>query len=462
MVVTMGIVRIPTYENPLNFFLLICLAAISQMAVTYLSVGENKIAYEVGTAVSLAAVPLYGPVAATVVAAASGFSFWLFTNRKKTLLQRNWQQLAFNIGMLGVAILIAGSVNLELIVQRDMSPWIIGLVWLVTAVIVDQLNLWLLIILLRLLRGSRFKPLHFWHQNRWAMLVNVGVLTMGGFLLSTAVTKFDSLGIIIFFLPILLSSISFKLYVNKMSEHMNNLEAIIAQRTDELTTVMMEKDAFLTVLTHDMKTPLTTINLYLDLLKKRPDILSEKPQILDVLKHSQQTLTEIVNNILDLEKFEADGEIPLEKTSLNIIPLLSYLLETMEAQAKQKNIALNMKSAILILDMLVDQHQIQRVFQNLVSNAIKYTQMGGEICIDIYTTNDQAIIQVMDNGYGIPENELPFVFDRFHRVAKHEKLTSGTGLGLSISKAIVEAHAGTISVTSQEDVGSIFTVQLPL
>ncbi len=460
-IVFKGILQFPTYEQKTNFFLLIVLAALADITVTYFTTEKGTIAYEVGTAVSLAAVPFYGPFGAAVIGAASGGGFWLFKTRKMPFSKKNWEQLAFNIGMLSISVFAAGTLFLQITKTGIFSEFTIGLVWLISAVVYDQVNLWLLIGLLKLLRGREVKPVEFWLENRWAMVVNISILSVGGFLISSALASFQWLGIVIFYFPILLSTFSFQLYVRKMQAHLDNLENIIAERTKELSMVVKEKDAYLAVLTHDMKTPLTTIGLYANLLDKNPEIILEKKHLPQRILRSQEVLTEIVDNILDLEKLAVDGQIIMKKEILDLIPILEDVTTGMEPQAQQKNIELGLRYSIDSLEVYADRQQIERILRNLISNAIKYTPTGGIVSVDALLQDTQAVIKVRDSGYGIPVDELPFVFDRFRRVAKHEQMALGTGLGLAITKALVEAHNGTIFVDSQEDAGSVFTVELP-
>ena len=444
--------------------LLFMLAAAAQIVATFVQIGENKIAYEVGTAVGLAAVPIFGLEAAVVSVVVAGLSFWFFAKRGIPLKEKNWKQPAFNTGMHSLAIVAAGLIFLALEKQlQTLNPYVTGLIiWAVAAIVYDQVNFWLLATMLRLVKGKQFNPLRFWCEQRWAMIINIVILGVGGFFLFFAITRFDWVGILIFFLPIILSSVAFHAYVRQMKAHMDNLEAIIAERTQELSDLMMEKDAFLAVLTHDMKSPLTTINLYANILRQRPDILQAKPHMTDIILHSQQILTEIVNNILDLEKLQTGGMMYMEKERIDLVPVLEYAAQALMAQAENK--AIQMKANILADSIILeaDRQQLERVLQNLISNAIKYTPKEGEVFIEAHVKDGMAVIHIQDAGYGIPEEELPYIFDRFHRVAKHQTKAAGTGLGLAITKALVEAHNGTIGVTSQEGTGSTFTISLPV
>jgi signal transduction histidine kinase len=128
----------------------------------------------------------------------------------------------------------------------------------------------------------------------------------------------------------------------------------------------------------------------------------------------------------------------------------------------EKNITLYQEEVPQPITIAADEKKIERILLNLISNAIKYTPEGGTVNIETGMKGRYAYFKVQDTGYGIPEDELPYIFDRFRRVKGHESKAVGTGLGLAIVKSLVEAHQGEISVTSQVDEGSTFTVNLPL
>lgn len=447
-----------------NLFLLILFAALAEVAGPMLRLSKGLgVTYEVGTAVSLAAVPLFGAAGGSFVLGIAGVVYWLYKFHRVPVSEWKWKQLLFNIGNRSVAVFIAGSfLTAGLQVELAEQFWFITAVWLAAALILDQLNLWLLIILLRLLQGAEFSARAFWLENRWAMLVNIPVVFIGGFALSTATTQFGTIGLLVFVLPIALSTVANQLYVRQMRTHLDNLEAIVAERTAELQTLMKEKDAFLAVLTHDMKTPLTSINLYATLLLQKPNLIHEKPHLLETVVRSQKTLTNIVNDILDIETLQSDKELNLQFEVLDLSILLLATVETLQAQAMYKEITLAYEEPNSEIRVRADKHQIGRVFQNIISNAVKYTPDEGHVQVRIFVKEARVNVQVSDNGYGIPAEDLPHIFDRYRRVKKHKSFASGSGLGLAITKALVEAHQGEIVVNSVEGEGSTFTIVLPL
>jgi signal transduction histidine kinase len=412
---------------------------------------------------------------AALLSSLSSLSLWLIKPADKTTWKKNKKQLFFNMGMSAISVFVAGFVLLAVKNLLADSKLLANTVpWLIGAIIYDQVNMWLLLGILRLQHGPEIALRTAWKNNTWAVSISIILLTVGGALLAFAIERFDWIGIIIFFLPIVLSAFAFRIYVRQMKEHMDNLEEIIANRTHELALAIEEledlngelkilnkdKDAFLAILAHDMKSPLTSISLYASLLKDRPQLAVERPHMATVILRSQETLLDIVNNILDLEKLQATGSISLEKEAFNLVSVVEGVGEIMGVQAAEKEISFVQKIHSPAIIINGDSKQIKRVFINLISNAIKYSPKGGAVLVSLEQVEATAIFKVADNGYGIPADELPHIFERYRRVNEHRNLAVGTGLGLAIVMALVEAHEGEIIVNSKEGEGSEFIVRL--
>ena len=339
--------------------------------------------------------------------------------------------------------------------------------WLLAAVVADQVNIWLLIIMVHLQHGV--SPREVWWANRWAMPINVLITAVGGGVLAMAIEGFGLLGLGVFFLPIFLSAYAFRLYVSRTREQMDRLEELVELRTrdlarayDDLEQLNEQKDAFLAVLTHDMRSPLTNIHGYASLLRDYPDLPEEQRRhMANVILRNERALLEIVNNILDIEHLESGTSVLLEGENFNLVELLEEVIESSAAYARDKEITLTYEAEPAAIFVHADRAKLGRVFQNLVSNAIKYTHQSGAVRVHAAAENGSIAVAVEDNGYGIPSDELPHIFDRYSRVDEHKNKAVGTGLGLAIVKSLVEAHEGEISVESEEDVGSVFTVRLP-
>jgi signal transduction histidine kinase len=467
ILVLWGIIQVPTYDPLLLFTLLLLLAIASQITSTSL-VGGN-ITVEVSTAVTLAVVSLYGTTAAGLVAASAVTAVTISSLRtiwpgRKGAIER----ISFNIGMSTIAIVAAGIVFQATSTALAGIPVLAATIpWLAAAIIHDQVNLWLLIGLLHF--QNNIPPLEIWLEHRWAIPINVLTMSVGGGILAIAVQQFTFLGIAIFFLPIVLSAYSFRVYVSKTRLQMEQLEELVDLRTKdleetnhELEQVSKDKDAFLAVLTHDMRTPLTSIKGYSSILRDRELAREQQVQIAKIILRSEENLLEIVNNILDIEKLQSGSPILLEQSSFDLALLVRTTTESIAALAMEKNITLHQEEVPQPVVITADEKQIERVLLNLISNAIKYTPEGGTVNIETGMKGRHAFVSIKDNGYGIPEDELPHIFDRFRRVKGHQSKAVGTGLGLAIVKSLVEAHNGEISVTSSVDVGSTFTIRLPL
>ena len=458
-----GLLQIPNIEDVFVFLLFLGLGVFTQIAATTATIkSKTSITYAISPAISLATVPVFGPEAAVLIEITTSVALWLIKPADRVNWKKSWRQLVFNSSMSVISIFLAATVFLWLFNAFGAeNAFIVVLIWLFAAAVNDQVNLWLLAIMLRLQYGSEFNVFSMVRENAWAIPMDIVTVGLGGGFLAYSYSQFGWIGIVIFFLPLFLSAYAIRLYVSQMQAHMNNLENIIAERTDELKNVMREKDAFLAVLTHDMKSPLTTIGIYAGLLREKPTLLIERPHITDRLSSSQETLLNIVNNILDLEKMQSGESISLDKEAFDLVLLVEEVTEIIRAQANEKNISLAFQAETDPLPIMADRSQIERVLQNLLSNAIKYTPRDKSIFVKVRNEDDDAIVDVIDTGYGIPADELAYIFERFRRVSKHKKNAPGTGLGLAITKALVEAHGGEITVQSEEDKGSQFTFSLP-
>lgn len=448
----------------LNFWLLVGLAVIAQNVTTSAAIyGGPSVTYAIGQTVSLAAVPFFGPWAAVLIEFVAGVTQWFFKPEDKVDWKRSFTQLGFNIGMFTISIYVAAVSLNYFLTLFAFNPFLQNtLPWLLAATVNLQTNIILLLGIIYLQNKGTISPLKLWKENLWASQINIIITAVGAATLSFAMSQYDWVAILIFFLPIAVSAYAFRLYVRQMQQHLDNLENIVAERTAELQQLMQEKDSFLAVLTHDMKSPLTSIGIFIEMLTKFPSLPQQKPHMLNTIHNSQKSLVNIVNNILDLEKLQVEGGLPLEMTSINIKTIGDAIIEEIRMQANQKSITIAFHASDEQIEIMADQFQIERVLQNLLSNAIKYTPKNGKIAVSLTKRGRFAIISVEDSGFGIPETELPHIFDRFRRVTKHEKIAAGTGLGLAISKAIVDAHGGYINAISEEGRGSTFTIGLPL
>jgi len=467
LLIGVGIVHLSTIEDLSPFVLLLILAVLVQLTMTYVISGTNSLS--VSTAISLATIPLYGFEAAVLVAAIGAAAVWFITLRvDKPGWKHAMERLGVNIGMHSTAMFLAG-IAFEWLARGIAGSPILGttIAWFVSALIADQANLWLLIGIIYLAHGV--KPLDTWRENLWAIPINVLVMAVGGGLLAFSVQTFGTLGIVGFFLPIALSAYAYRYIVWNAKKQMIELEELVTLRTqalaeanEELMNLQKDKDAFLAVLTHDMRTPLTSIQGYASILSVQPLSQEQQTSMAKVILHNGETLLDIVNNMLEIEQMKSATALVLERSIFDLTHLVEMAKEATQTQAMEKSIQLACQTADVPIMVYADKKKIERVLLNLTSNAIKYTPREGHVWLRAAANGLYAIIEISDDGYGIPEDELAYIFDTYRRVKEHEHLAVGTGLGLTIVKSLVEAHEGHISVQSQLDVGSTFTVKIPL
>lgn len=227
-------------------------------------------------------------------------------------------------------------------------------------------------------------------------------------------------------------------------------------------TLSKIRDQFIRAATHDLKNPIALISGYVSLLKSH-DSAVDNEELMEYaagIQNGTRKLMNLVTDMLDLAQMESGLELFIEQTSLTAF--LDNTVKDYLHTAEEKNITLVFTAPINDIEISVDLARMERVLSNLISNAIKYTASGGYVEVTGFKDNNHVVIQIIDNGYGIPEDALPQLFDAFYRVRKPKHMNEeGTGLGLSVVKSIVEQHAGEILVESELGKGSIFSIVLP-
>ncbi len=234
--------QIPTYWTQLPFLLFIAFAALAAILTTSMPTPQGSgITYHVGSAVGIATVPIFGASAAIIVVAVQGICTWLIKPADAQTWKKSWRQLSFNIGMDVLAILAAALILDQLKAQFAPYPfWEAIVPWFGAAVVYSEVNLWLLIGVLRLQEGPTLRPLAIWQEDRWATQIDVILMAVGGALLSFAAQHYDWLGLVMFFLPIGLSAYAFRLYASQMQSHLDNLDQIVNERTASLQAAMAQ------------------------------------------------------------------------------------------------------------------------------------------------------------------------------------------------------------------------------
>lgn len=236
-------------------------------------------------------------------------------------------------------------------------------------------------------------------------------------------------------------------------------QKIEAQKLKELDEL---KSNFFTNITHELRTPLTVImNSFSNRKVENGQVqLSEKEA--NIVERNTFRLHDLINQLLDLSKLEA-GKMKLQVYQNDLSKVLKNLVHTFDALAVQKNIKLQFVSHQSPLIAYFDLNKLERMVLNLLSNAIKFTQEGGMIDIVLFAKDGYAEIMVKDNGTGISEEALPYVFDRFHQEDNTStKSFQGTGIGLALVQQMAKIHRGSIKVESVLGQGTTFFLQIPL
>ena len=210
-------------------------------------------------------------------------------------------------------------------------------------------------------------------------------------------------------------------------------------------------------ISHELRTPLTSIQTHLEAMID--GIWETSKERLNSVNEEVIRLSNLVNQLKNLAKFDS-YEDKLNLKNENLTQLIKNIIYNNESYALDKNIRI--KYELEDVNANIDKEKISQVIINLISNAIRYTNLNGEILIKLYKKSDFIKIIVKDNGIGIPEESLDYIFERFYRVDKSRcRNTGGTGVGLTICKSIVDLHKGKIEVKSKLNEGSEFIITLP-
>jgi signal transduction histidine kinase len=192
------------------------------------------------------------------------------------------------------------------------------------------------------------------------------------------------------------------------------------------------------------------------------DLTEKQQEILGRASDKIKALSDLSTELLDLAKIES-GLLIQEKENLNMVELLTEQVSFHQAKAQEKEIRLELEPVTSLPPLLGNRQNMEEILSNLITNAINYTPKGGRVSVSAMVKNDYLSIIVSDTGFGIPEEDLDRIFDRFYRV-KNEKtrFITGTGLGLPIVKSMVDAHNGMIDVKSKLGKGTTFDIRIPI
>ncbi|MBU4370273.1 MAG: response regulator [Proteobacteria bacterium] len=223
------------------------------------------------------------------------------------------------------------------------------------------------------------------------------------------------------------------------------------------------KSEFIAMVAHELRAPIATVEQQLTVIigGMAGELNEKQQQMIARAKERTSSVLTLIKDLLDFSKIEA-GKMVQYKEPLSLAEVIPRVVEAMKADAAAKNIHIEFLPPLSSSIIQADQNSMEGIFNNLISNAIKYTPDGGRVTISLADDDGFVKVSVTDTGIGINGEDIPRIFDKFYRVKSSDtRQIVGTGLGLSIVKSIVDAHMGTISVESTEGKGTTFSVLLP-
>ncbi|WP_129691032.1 sensor histidine kinase [Gottfriedia acidiceleris] len=244
------------------------------------------------------------------------------------------------------------------------------------------------------------------------------------------------------------------------NDEVSELADAIQHLASELSYMKNERNEFLATVAHELRTPLTFIRGYADIAQRDTLDENERQDYLKIIKEETDRITDLVQELLLLAQIEQHS-FAINKTEQKICELLESTKEKLAGVLMEKHISITLQCDS-DCKANVDIQRFNQVLQNLIMNSYQYAYSHSTIKIKVKTIDNFIQISIQDQGVGIPPEDIPHIFKRFYRVDKSRtRSTGGTGLGLAIVKEIVELHGGTVSVNSEQGIGTTFFIKLP-
>lgn len=250
--------------------------------------------------------------------------------------------------------------------------------------------------------------------------------------------------------------------LGELAENINRMSAQLKTSIEEERRAEQSKNELITSVSHDLRTPLTSINGYLGLIEQdryRDEV--ELRYYVDIAYEKAQRLTVMINDLFEYTRTRGGG-IKLRLTDINLVDMIGQLAAHFRYHLEMAGMECRLFFPEERLMISADGDKLVRVFENLILNGIHYGQQGKYIDLKVRRENNDVVVDVVNYGEPIPERDLPHIFERFYRVEKsRSEQTGGSGLGLAIAKTIVELHGGQISVYS-DPIRTLFEIRLKL
>ncbi len=245
----------------------------------------------------------------------------------------------------------------------------------------------------------------------------------------------------------------------------NRIISIERDRAKQKISVLEElnslKSDFISNMSHELRTPLASIVGFSETIDTDTELTADKiKEFNKIILDESKRLAKLIDDILDFSKLEREKE-PLNKAEFDLILLLKTISKEFRDAAASKNISFSLEIPEAEIKIFADKERITKVVKNLLSNAVKFTESGGRVTLIVQDFLKETEIIISDTGIGIPQEEIPFIFEKFRKLETRGKSTKSTGLGLVTVKKIIDLHKGLIRVKSEVNKGTTFIIRLP-
>lgn len=253
-----------------------------------------------------------------------------------------------------------------------------------------------------------------------------------------------------------------KKMVVKSKDEIGQLGETLNHMGKELASLDSMRKEFVANVSHDMRSPLTSINGFVGAMIDGTIPEHDQKRYLHLMKDETERLIKLVNELLDIARMEA-GQVSIQPSNYNVTEQIRTLIAKLEPQLSKQKLEIELQcNDEKDVYVFADKDRIDQVLSNLIQNAINFSPENGLVTVNLLPNEGEVLISIEDHGQGIPKQQLKFIWDRFFKVDKARSLKVGTGIGLSIVKHIIDLHGAKIDVASEVGKGTVFTLTLPL